>query len=51
MIIADLSLRNILVTLVLAASLVLRIKWEENIISGYASYSRQVRNRLIPGVW
>ncbi len=47
----DLSLRNILVTLALAASLVLRIFWEEKIIQGYAEYSTQVRNRLLPGVW
>ncbi len=51
MVLADLSIRNILVTLVLAATLILRIKWEEEIISGYQSYSQQVRDRLIPGVW
>ena len=49
MILADLSVRNILVTLILACTLVLRIYWEEKIISGYTSYSQQVRDRLIPG--
>ena len=47
----DLSLRNIFVTLLLAATLVLRIYWEEKIIGGYSAYRQQVRNRLLPGVW
>ncbi len=51
MVLADLSVRNILVTFLLIATLVMRIKWEEEIISGYQSYSNQVRDRLIPGVW
>ena len=50
-VVVDLSLRNILVTLVLLATLYLRIHWEENIIRGYADYGKQVRNRVIPGVW
>jgi protein-S-isoprenylcysteine O-methyltransferase Ste14 len=51
MVLIDLSLRNILVTMALAASLILRIYWEEKIIKGYPDYSLQVRSRLLPGVW
>jgi len=49
--IADLSWTNILLTLMLTATLVLRIRWEENIIFGYQDYGQQVRSRFIPGVW
>lgn len=51
MVLMDLSFMNILVTCLLAATLVLRIYWEEKIIQGYSEYSLQVRNRLLPGVW
>ena len=51
MVIVDLNLRNILVTLALIITLVLRIRWEEKIIRGYQAYSFQVRSRLLPGVW
>jgi protein-S-isoprenylcysteine O-methyltransferase Ste14 len=50
-VVVDLSLRNIFVTLVLLATLYLRIHWEEKIIRGYADYGKQVRSRVIPGVW
>jgi len=50
-VVVDLSLRNILVTQVLLATLYLRIHWEEKIIRGYADYGKQVRSRVIPGVW
>lgn len=50
-VVVDLSLRNILVTAVLLATLYLRIHWEEKIIRGYADYGKQVRSRVIPGVW
>jgi len=50
-VIVDLSLRNILVTLGLIIVMVLRIRWEETIISGYQEYSNQVHSRLLPGVW
>jgi protein-S-isoprenylcysteine O-methyltransferase Ste14 len=50
-VVVDLSWRNILVTVVLLATLYLRIHWEEKIIRGYADYGKQVRNRVIPGVW
>ena len=50
-VIVEMSLRNILVTLVLIATLYLRIRWEEKIIRGYAEYGSQVRNRVLPGVW
>jgi protein-S-isoprenylcysteine O-methyltransferase Ste14 len=51
LVIVELSLRNVLVTLTLAATLVLRIRWEEKIIVGYQDYGNRVRNRLLPGVW
>jgi len=47
----DLSPMNIIFTVLLIATIVLRIYWEENIISGYKPYVDQVRSRLIPGVW
>ncbi len=50
-VVVEMSLRNILVTLVLIATLYLRIRWEEKIIKGYADYGSQVRSRVIPGVW
>lgn len=48
---ADLSVRNILVTLLLIVTLVLRIRWEEKLIFGYQDYGNRVRSRLLPGVW
>jgi protein-S-isoprenylcysteine O-methyltransferase Ste14 len=50
-VIGDLTLRNVLVTLALVLTLVLRIRWEEKIIIGYQDYGQQVRDRLLPGVW
>ena len=50
-VVVDLSLRNILVTLILIATLYLRIRWEEKIIRSYADYGSQVRSRVLPGVW
>jgi len=50
-VVVDLTWRNGLVTLVLVVTLYLRIRWEENIIRGYAEYGSQVRDRIIPGVW
>ncbi len=50
-VIADLSMRNTLITLALILTFVLRIRWEEKIISGYQAYSFEVRSRLLPGVW
>ncbi len=51
MVLVDLSIRNILVTLALLTTLILRIKWEEEIIGGYHDYGRKVHSRLLPGVW
>lgn len=51
MVLVDLSARNILLTILLVVTLVLRINWEEKIINGYQAYGQQVRNRLLPGVW
>jgi protein-S-isoprenylcysteine O-methyltransferase Ste14 len=50
-VIVDLSLRNSLITLGLIFTLIMRIRWEEKIISGYQEYSFHVRSRLLPGVW
>jgi protein-S-isoprenylcysteine O-methyltransferase Ste14 len=50
-VVVDLSIRNLLLTFALVATLVLRIRWEEKIISGYESYAFEVRSRLLPGVW
>ncbi len=37
--------------LALAATILLRARWEERVIEGYARYAQQVRWRLLPGVW
>lgn len=50
-VLAQVSLWNMLVTVMLVATILLRINWEESIISDYATYSGRVRARLIPGVW
>jgi len=50
-VLAQISLWNVLVSALLIATILLRIDWEESIISNYASYSDRVRARLIPGVW
>jgi hypothetical protein len=46
-----LTLWNGIALVLLAFTLVWRIRWEEAIISKYADYARQVNFRLIPGVW
>lgn len=51
LILADLSLWNLLVALLLVVTIVLRIHWEEAIITNYDGYSDRVQARLIPGVW
>jgi protein-S-isoprenylcysteine O-methyltransferase Ste14 len=51
MVLVDFSARNVLVTILLTVSLLLRIHWEEKIIYGYQAYGEQVRSRLLPGVW
>lgn len=45
------TLWNGLVLVLLVASFILRIRWEEKIIGQYDGYARQVNFRLIPGVW
>ena len=42
---------NGLVGVALLLALGLRIHWEERLIAGYLDYARQVRWRLLPGVW
>ena len=51
LVLADLSLWNIMIVSLLIATIVLRIHWEEAIISNYDGYSQRVRARLFPGVW
>ncbi|MCD6356346.1 MAG: hypothetical protein J7L66_03575, partial [Anaerolineaceae bacterium] len=48
---ADLSLWNVLVIVLLTGTIVQRICWEEAIISNYSGYADRVRARLLPGVW
>lgn len=50
-VLADLSIWNVAVLITLITTIVLRICWEETIISNYAKYSDRVRTRLLPGVW
>jgi protein-S-isoprenylcysteine O-methyltransferase Ste14 len=41
--------------IVLIAVLALRAKWEEDMLqtelAGYSAYARQVKYRMIPGIW
>ena len=48
---ADFSIWNGLVLVLIAASAVIRILWEERALAGYSEYVGQVRWRLIPGLW
>jgi len=48
---AEMTLWNFLVISLLVATIVVRIRWEEGIISEYSAYSDRVRARLLPGVW
>jgi len=50
-VLADLSLRNVLVLFILISTIILRIRWEEALINNYSGYSERVRSRLLPGVW
>jgi len=45
------SIHNLSVCALLIATLILRIRWEERIITDYQMYSSQVNSRFIPGVW
>ena len=47
----DPSSGNLILLSVLLLTLLLRMRWEELAVSNYGSYARQVRWRLIPGVW
>lgn len=51
MVSASLNVWNWLALVILVVSLVMRIHWEECIISDYAVYAQRVLFRLIPGVW
>jgi len=48
---ANPTMWNGLVLLALLATFVLRIQWEEEILSGYEEYCQRVRWRMLPGVW
>ncbi len=50
-VLANLSLRNVFGLILVIALLVMRIRWEEQIIEGYDTYARRVRWRLVPGIW
>jgi protein-S-isoprenylcysteine O-methyltransferase Ste14 len=45
------SVWNLAILLVLLLSVLARICWEERALSGYGGYARQVRWRLLPGIW
>ena len=49
--IGDPSIWNIILINILLLTLLLRIRWEELVVSDYGSYARQVRWRMIPGLW
>jgi protein-S-isoprenylcysteine O-methyltransferase Ste14 len=49
--IGNLDIRNILVTVLLTASLAWRILAEERILKAYDDYKAITRWRLLPGVW
>jgi protein-S-isoprenylcysteine O-methyltransferase Ste14 len=42
---------NIAIWTVLLSAVWLRIFWEQRLLAGYTDYARQVRWRLLPGVW
>lgn len=42
---------NGLVLIFALVTTILRIGWEEKVLTGYQEYSQQVRWRLLPGVW
>ncbi len=42
---------NIVLILVVLLALLLRMRWEEQVISNYAAYAGGVRWRLIPHIW
>jgi len=50
-VIGDPSLHNLILIHVLLVTWLLRIHWEEQVLSSYASYTRQVRWRMLPGIW
>ena len=45
------SLWNLALWSLLLLSVLLRIRWEEQVVGGYSGYARQVRWRLVPGMW
>jgi len=47
----DPSAWNIALVSVLLLSLLLRMRWEEQAVSGYGAYAGRVRWRLIPRIW
>jgi hypothetical protein len=47
----DLSIWNVIVLTLTTITILMRIKWEEQLIVGYGSYAQIVHWRLIPYVW
>jgi len=50
-VISWISAWNALIVLVQIGLTVLRIRWEENLIDGYAEYRQKVKWRLLPLIW
>jgi protein-S-isoprenylcysteine O-methyltransferase Ste14 len=49
--ISNLSTWNVVLLHVLLLCLLLRIRWEEQVVDNYRVYSSQVAWRMIPGIW
>jgi protein-S-isoprenylcysteine O-methyltransferase Ste14 len=50
-VLSSLCARNLVLLMFLILSLLLRIRWEEQVIDDYSGYARQVRWRIIPLIW
>jgi len=46
-----LDARNLAVLGVIIVAMMLRVRWEERLLDGYADYAQRVRWRVIPWVW
>lgn len=47
----NLSMWNVIVVTLTTITILMRIKWEEQLVIGYGTYARIVKWRLIPYVW
>jgi protein-S-isoprenylcysteine O-methyltransferase Ste14 len=50
-VVSNLSAWNILLLHILVLAILVRIRWEEQVIASYDRYARQVPWRLVPGIW